>query len=101
MDTGLQDLLSLRTFLMSSRTIHWITIILKNYGIPKYIIDLLKTAENNLIITASKNILHESIGAITDAEVDKMYQMDQELKIHLTLKLIRTSLWITAKNRNL
>lgn len=79
MDNGLLDLLILRTFLMSNRTIHWITIILKNCGTPKHIIDLLEISKANLVATAKENPLYESICHITEAEIDRLYPQAQNL----------------------
>lgn len=50
-----------RTFVMALRTIHWITIIMRNRGIPKAIVEKMQQAEGELETQAKSSPLYDTM----------------------------------------
>ena len=98
MENGLDNLINLRTFIMANRTLHWIIIIFKNYGIPKQIIDSLKQAEIQLTISAINAPFWDSIGNATETEVDQRHQITQaEIDYEPKNEKDQERLWIKSR----
>ena len=99
-NTALENPISLRTFLMAIRTIHWVGITFENIGFPVNIIELFKEAEACLTDSTSNSLLYEKMNPGIETEIDAYHQREAKIRHNQPLSKSRQDrLWTEHKNK--